>query len=74
MMCEFCDKYRSGKGIITGKEMKIKKCASDTDLKDCQIYIHKGDKPAIIIWSKNGIARGYFEIECCPKCGRKLVK
>lgn len=71
-MCEFCDNYHSGKGIITGKEMKIKKCASDTDLRDCQIYIHKGDKPTIIIWGKNGIARGYFEIEYCPMCGRKL--
>ena len=73
-MCEFCDKYHSGKGIITGKEMQIKKCASDTDLKDCQVYLRNGDNPTIIIWGKNGIARGYFEIEFCPKCGRKLVK
>ena len=72
-MCEFCDKYHSSKGIIAGKEIVINKCASDTDLKDCNVHLHSGDVPSIIIWSKNGMARGYFDIAFCPMCGRKLV-
>lgn len=73
-VCEFCDKYYSQKGMITGKEIAINKCATDTDLKDCQVYLHGGDNPSIIIWGKNGMARGYFEIAFCPMCGRKLVE
>lgn len=72
-MCEFCNKYHSQKGIVTGKEITINKCATDTDLKYCQVYIHTEDKPSIIIWNKNGIANGYFDIAYCPICGRKLV-
>nr|DAH28764.1 MAG TPA: Rad50 zinc hook motif [Caudoviricetes sp.] len=73
-MCEFCDKYHSQKGMITGKEIEINKCVIETDLKDCQIYIYGEDNPSIIIWGKNGIAIGYFEIAFCPICGRKLVE
>ena len=72
-MCEFCDKYHSTKGMTTGESMEIDKCATETDLKDCQVYLNNNDKPSIIIFDKYGMARGYFEIKCCPKCGRKLV-
>ena len=72
-MCEFCDKYNSTKGMKTGELMEIKSCATETDLKDCQVYLNNNDNPSIIIFDKYGMARGYFEIKYCPKCGRKLV-
>lgn len=53
--------------------MEIKSCATETDLKDCQVYLNNNDNPSIIIFDKHGMARGYFEIKYCPKCGRKLV-
>lgn len=71
-MCDYCNKFQSIKGITIGESVKIKQCAAETDLKDCQVYIHDGDKPSIIIWDENGTARGYLEIEFCPMCGRKL--
>lgn len=73
-MCEFCDKYHSSRGSISGKSIEINKCAPDTNLRECQVYIMKGDNPSIIIFDKCGMARGYFDIEYCPMCGRKLVE
>ena len=73
-MCEFCDKYHSQKGMIIGKGIAINKCATETDLKDCQVYLHGEDKPSIIIFDKSGMGRGYFNISFCPMCGRKLVE
>lgn len=70
-MCEFCDKYHSTKDGVTGKEIKINKCANETDLTDCQVVCRPNHKPAIVIFS-HGIAKGYFEIDNCPKCGREL--
>lgn len=71
-MCDYCNKFHSTKGITIGESVKIKQCATETDLKDCQVCLHDGDKPSIIIWDKNGMARGYLKIEFCPMCGRKL--
>ena len=73
-MCEFCNGKHSTKGMMIGKELKINQCATDTDLRDCQVYLNNNDKPSIIIFDKYGMARGYFEIEFCPMCGRKLVQ
>ena len=72
-MCDFCNKYHSTKGITTGETMEINQCATETYLKDCQVYLNKGDKPSIIIFDRYGAARGYFDIKFCPMCGRKLV-
>ena len=71
-MCDFCNKYHSIKGITIGKSIEINQCATETDLKDCQVYLNKGDKPSIIIFDRFGAARGYFDIKFCPMCGRKL--
>lgn len=71
-MCDYCNKSHSIKGITIGESVKIKQCATETDLKDCQVYLHDGDEPSIIIWDKNGMARGYLEVKFCPMCGRKL--
>lgn len=73
-MCDCCNKFHSTKEITIGKSMEINKCATNTDLKDCQVYLHKDYKPSIIIFDKTGIAKGYFDIEFCPMCGAKLVK
>lgn len=73
-MCDFCNKFHSTKGITIGKSMEINKCAEDTDLKDCQVYLHEGDEPSIIIFDKSGMAKGYLEIKFCPMCRRKLVE
>ena len=72
-MCDFCNKYHSIKGITIGKSIEINQCATETDLKDCQVYLNKGDKPSIIIFDRFGAARGYFDIKFCPMCGRKLA-
>lgn len=71
-MCEFCDYYHSSKGGVSGKQIKISKCANQTDLTDCQI--HKGendDEYSIVIFSY-GMAKGYFNIKHCPICGIDL--
>lgn len=72
-MCEFCDKYHSQEGMISGKEIAINRCAFYSELKECQVHLRGDDSPSIIIWDKYGIARGYFEVAFCPMCGRKLV-
>ena len=72
-MCEFCDYYHSTKGNTAGKEIKIHKCANETDLTDCQVICSDNDRPALIIFSY-GAAKGYINIEFCPLCGRKLNK
>lgn len=70
-MCEFCDYYHSPNGGVSGKPIKINKCANETDLTDCQIMRNTHEKPSIVIFSV-GMAKGYFDIAYCPACGRKL--
>lgn len=42
-------------------------------MKDCQIIIHKDQKPSLVIFDTFG--RGVFiEISNCPMCGRKLTE
>ena len=70
-MCEFCNNYHSSNGGTSGKDIKIKKCANETDLTDCTIVTPSTDSPGIIIFSI-GIAKGFIDINFCPICGRDL--
>ena len=65
-MCKHCE------GIY-GKDIDIKESSNckETQTNKAQIVQLKGDKPGIVLY-KNGLAQGYFDIEYCPKCGRKL--
>lgn len=63
-MCEFCR--------ICGKDIKINPCASTTDLSDAQIIKNVNDEKAGIAIFKQCKAVGYFYINYCPMCGRKL--
>lgn len=70
-MCEFCESSRTPKGHVFGKDIKINKCANETDLTDCQVVFGTPDTPALIIFA-HGEAKGYVDIAYCPICGRKL--
>lgn len=72
-MCEFCKTTKNTKEIQYGKILKLKKTASDTDMKDCQIIIHENEKPALMIFDSFGRA-AFIEISNCPMCGRKLTE
>ena len=72
-MCEFCS-YKNNPFIIYGKEIKINKCAKETDLTEAQVMRNRDDDvPGIVIY-KGCRAAGYFDINYCPICGRKLVQ
>ena len=71
-MCEYCDYYHSSNGGVSGKLIKIKKCANKTNLTDCQIHKCGTDDNFGIIVFDCGVAKGYFDIDFCPKCGKKL--
>lgn len=72
-MCEFCS-YKNNTFIIYGKEIKINKCAKETDLTEAQVMRNRDDEvPGIVIY-KGHSAAGYFDINYCPICGRKLVE
>lgn len=70
-MCDFCKTYNENK--IFGSDIPIKKCANETDLTDAQIMGNRDNEvPGIVIY-KGCVAAGYFDINYCPMCGRKLV-
>lgn len=72
-MCKFCENWHD-ENTICGEDIKIHKCANETELTEAQILKNFGDnKPAIVIFA-NAAAMGYFKIEFCPMCGRKLVE
>ena len=71
-MCEFCRQWKD-ENTICGKDIKINPCASATDLSDAQIIKNANDKKAGIVIFKQCKAGGYFDINFCPMCGRKLV-
>jgi hypothetical protein len=73
-MCEFCRKWHD-ENTICGANIKIYKCANETNLTNAQIMMNTGDKvPGIVIYSNHCMAKGYFDIAFCPMCGRKLVE
>ena len=72
-MCKFCKNWHD-ENTICGEYIKIHKCANETELTEAQILKNFGDNnPAIVIFA-NTAAMGYFNIEFCPMCGRKLVE
>lgn len=72
-MCEFCRQWND-ENTICRAEIKIHKCANETNLTEAQILKNVGDnKPGIVIIARTA-AVGYFNIEFCPMCGRKLVE
>ena len=73
MMCEFCKMTLTAKEMQYGKLTELKKTASETDMIDCQILIHKCQKPALVIFDRKGRA-AFIEISNCPKCGRDLAE
>lgn len=72
-MCEFCRKWHD-ENTICGANIKIHKCANETNLTDAQIMKNRGDKVPGIVFFSRGMSKGYFDIIFCQMCGRKLVK
>lgn len=72
--CDYCKEKSENNHIIHGKDIEINKCASATNLTEAQIMQNENDKmPGIVIY-KGTKAMGYFDINYCPICGRKLVE
>lgn len=72
-MCKFCENWHD-ENTICGADIKIYKCANETNLTEAQILKNVRDnKPGIVIFA-NAANMGYFKIEFCPMCGRKLVE
>lgn len=70
-MCEFCKNWHD-KNTICGADIKIHKCANETNLTEARILKNTGDdKPSVVIIAHTA-AMGYFNIVFCPICGRKL--
>ncbi len=65
-MCEFCERH-AGNGQECGKDYPIKPCGNG-DLGVRAEYIDGG----IILFKDHNIASGYFDINFCPICGRKI--
>lgn len=42
-MCDYCNKFHNARGITIGEPLKIKPCVAETNLKDCNVYLHDGD-------------------------------
>lgn len=72
-MCDFCEITVSIKGVKYGKIAGLKNTAGSTDIKDCQIIIHKDQNPALMIFDRFGGA-SFIEISNCPMCGRDLTE
>ena len=72
-MCKFCENWHD-ENTICGADIKIYKCANETNLTEAQILKNVRDnKPGIVIFA-NAATMGYLNIEFCPMCGRKLVE
>ncbi|OSA97288.1 UNVERIFIED_ORG: hypothetical protein B2H98_08050 [Clostridium botulinum] len=65
-MCEYCMGEH-------GKEINIKESpnSKETQPTTVQIVQLEGDSPGVIIY-RNGIAQGFFDVNNCFMCGRKL--
>jgi hypothetical protein len=69
--CRYCNGQKD-RDVEICEPIKLKKTASETDMKDCQIIKHKGESPALMFFDRFYLL-GYFDISYCPMCGRKLV-
>lgn len=67
-MCEFCMRH-AGNGQECGKDYTIHPCANG-DLGVRAEYIDGG----IVLFKEHNIASGYFDINYCPICGRRIGK
>jgi hypothetical protein len=65
-MCEFCER-RAENGQECGKDYPIHPCGNG-DLGVRAEYIDGG----IVLFKDHNIASGYFNINYCPICGRKI--
>ncbi len=65
-MCEFCNRH-AGNGQECGKDYPIHPCGNG-DLGVRAEYIDGG----IILFKDRKLASGYFDINYCPICGRKI--
>lgn len=72
-MCRFCKEWHD-KNAIFGADIKIHKCANETNLTTAQIMKKTNDSKSGVVIFQGGVAKGYFEIDYCPICGRKLVE
>lgn len=66
-MCEFCNRHLNN-GKECGKAYPIQSCASG-DLGVRAEYIDGG----IVLFKDHNFASGYFDINYCPICGRKVA-
>lgn len=68
IVCKYCTKP-------TGKDIDIEQSpdSKETQPNKAQIFQLKRDTPGIVLY-RYGLAQGYFDIEYCPMCGRKLAK
>lgn len=74
-MCEFCRHWHCA-NTICGEEIKINQYNKNilSSLTDAQILKNVNDKKAgIVLYSNDNMPVGYFDINYCPMCGRKLV-
>lgn len=69
-MCEYCKVSQNSKVSIC-KPIKAKKTATNTNIADLQIYIHREDGSSLMIFDTLCRA-SYIDINFCPICGRKL--
>lgn len=67
-MCEFCMRH-AGNGQECGKDYTIHPCANG-DLGVRAEYIDGG----IVLFKDHNMASGYFDINYCPICGRRIGK
>ena len=67
-MCEFCMRH-AGNGQECGKDYQIHPCANG-DLGVRAEYIDGG----IVLFKEHNMASGYFDINYCPICGRRIGK
>lgn len=71
-MCEYCESEHVVKGTFYGADIKIYKCANETDLRKCQIVKYLGDSQYSVVIDDGLFAKGYLNINYCPMCGRYL--
>lgn len=71
--CDFCGDWWTHHtlGSVHGKPMRFNKTASETDFKDCEIWMKDGEQPCLMAFDKCG-SGAYIDINFCPICGRDL--